>query len=82
MINVLDLDLDATKQPGQKVVNRGENNKEDEAKNPQEDRHEKVNDADYFKRRATKDNHRNTDESVDKSHQDIHGSHDLAGLQN
>ena len=55
MVNIFDLHFKATQTFGQKVVNSCKNNKKDKTKNPHEDWHKKVNEANDSDFSVTKD---------------------------
>src|SRR6185436_8225875 len=82
LVNVLDLNFKSPKPLGQQVVNGRENDKEDEAENAHDDRHEHVNDAHDLEWPAAENYHGDPDESVDETHQDIERGQYLAGLKN
>src|SRR5579872_4388863 len=82
LLDVLDLEFKSAERLGQKVVQRGENNKEDEADDGHHDRPKEVHESDDSNLTFAENNHRNPDERVEKTQQEIESGQDLAGLQN
>lgn len=82
LLNVLNFNFKSPEPLGQNVVDRRENDKEDETENAGEDRPKKINDAHDSEVFAAENEHRDASQSVHQTHQDIESSHDLAGLQN
>jgi TATA-binding protein-associated factor Taf7 len=81
LVDGLDLDFDPAEPLGHKVVNRSKDCKEDETENGHDDRHEDVNDRHNPEMLPAEYKKGKSDESVNKAHQNVESSHDLAGLE-
>ena len=81
-IDIRDFDLNSAESSGQQVVYGSEDNEEDESKNRHDDWHQNVNDCHHLDLLPSEYEHWNSDQRVNKAHQNIERHDDLARLQN